>query len=124
MEIGMQNDYEKDLAAHEVATLVEKGFGKALAAAIMSGFPITSIIAIFMGSHALKAVNRARALARQQGISAGGKCIAARALSIYGIAWGAYMTLIYAMIASWIVLYVVVLGIYFVILMLILLFLG
>ena len=120
----MQNDYEKELAAHEVAVLGEKGFGKALAAAIMSGFPITSIIAIFMGRTALKTVNRARDLARRQGISAGGKCIAARALSIYGIASGAYMTLIYAMIASWIVLYVAILGISFVILMLIFLFLG
>lgn len=85
-----------------VHDLAEKAFGKALAAAIMSAFPITSIIAIVMGSGALKLVNQARDIATPYGIFGGGKYIAARVLALVGkysgiamtIFWGLYFFII------------------------------
>ena len=84
----------------------DAAFGKCLAAAIMAWFPVTSIIAIVMGSTGLGIVEQAYQLAIRNGISAGGKNIASKILGkvgkIGGIAmtafWGFYFFLIFAII--------------------------
>ena len=80
-----------------VHDLADKAFGKALAAAIMSAFPITSIIAIVMGSGALKLVNQARDIATPYGIFGGGKYIAARVLALVGKYTGIAMTIFWGL---------------------------
>lgn len=72
-------------------------FGKSLAAVIMCSFPITSLIAIFMGSAGLSGVKATNELAARYGIklsgTAQGKTIAARIMGIVGLATGIFMTL-------------------------------
>ena len=78
-----------------VAELSDKAFGKALASAILSGFPIGSIIAIVLGSKALNLVDHAKKLAEPYGIFGGGKYIAARILALVGKISGIIMTVIW-----------------------------
>ena len=78
-----------------VAEISDKAFDKALASAILSGFPIGSIIAIVMGSQALGLVDQAKQLAEPYGIFGGGKYIAARVLALVGKIGGIVMTVIY-----------------------------
>ena len=78
-----------------VAEISDKAFDKALASAILSGFPIGSIIAIVMGSQALGLVDHAKQLAEPYGIFGGGKYIAARVLALVGKICGIVMTVIY-----------------------------
>lgn len=80
-----------------VHDLADKAFGKALAAAIMSSFPITSIIAIVMGSGALKLVNQARDIATPYGVKGGAKYFVARGLGLYGKFTGILMTVVWAL---------------------------
>ena len=80
-----------------VQDLSNKAFGKALAAAIMSAFPITSIIAIVMGSKALNLVNQARDIATPYGVKGGAKYFVARGLGLYGKFTGILMTVVWAL---------------------------
>ena len=81
-----------------VNSMVDKTFAKALAAAIMAGFPITSIIAIFFGRKAWKMAWDADEIAKQRNARVNGKNIASKVLSAYGIASGAVCTFLYAYI--------------------------
>ena len=91
-----------------VHDLADKAFGKALASVIMSAFPITSIIAIVMGSKALNLVNQARDIATPYGIFGGGKYIASRIMAMVGkytgiamtIFWGLYILIIAAAVGA------------------------
>ena len=76
----------------EVDALVDSAFGKTLAATIMCGFPIASIIAIFMGSTGLGLVEQAKALAAQRGVKPSGKNVAANVLGKIGKIVGIVMT--------------------------------
>lgn len=80
-----------------VHDLADKAFGKALASAIMSAFPVTSIIAIVMGSKALKLVNQARDIATPYGVKGGAKYFVARGLGLYGKFTGILMTVVWAL---------------------------
>ena len=88
----------------QLASYADAAFGKCLAACIMAWFPVTSIIAIVMGSNGLGIVQQAYDLAVRNGVSAGGKNIAAKILGkvgkIGGIAmtifWSFYMLIIFA----------------------------
>lgn len=79
----------------QIDVLAGSGFGKALAAVIMAWFPITSIISIILGAIGLKAVNKARALAENCGVSAGGKTVAGKIMGLIGLIGGIFMTAIY-----------------------------
>lgn len=75
-----------------VDALVDSAFGKGLAATIMCGFPIASIIAIVMGSMGLGLVEQAKTLAAQRGVKPGGKNVAANVLGKIGKIAGIVMT--------------------------------
>ena len=75
-----------------IDSYAETAFNKGLAAAIMSEFPVASIIAIFMGAKGEKAAKDAEELAKSCGVSAGGKCIAGKVLSKVGKIVGIVMT--------------------------------
>lgn len=102
----MENRENVQNAAEQVAKMADQAFSTALASAIMAGFPVASIIAIFKGVKGLKLANAARDLAEENGMFAGGKNIAARVLAINGIASGAYATLIYAIFAAFYVVWI------------------
>ncbi len=86
-----------------IDSYAETAFNKGLAAAIMSEFPVASIIAIFMGAKGEAAAKDAEELAKSCGVSAGGKCIAGKVLSkvgkIVGIVmtafWGVYFSIFF-----------------------------
>ena len=79
----------------QVEGLVKSAFSKGLASVIMAEMPVASIIAIFMGNKALKLADSANALAAQYGISAGGKCVAAKVLGEIGKIVGIVMTILW-----------------------------
>lgn len=81
----------------EVTDCVNSAFGKGLAAVIMAGFPIVSILAIIFGSMALKLVNKANNIAAYYRVSAGGKNIAAKVLAKIGKIVGIVMTCFYGL---------------------------
>lgn len=115
----MKNKENVSCVVDEVAAIAERAFAEGLASSIMAGFPVAGIIAIFKGIKGLKLANKARDLANEHGIFAGGKNIAARVLAISGIASGAYATLVYLFFAlmyvAWIAIYLLcILGILFV----------
>lgn len=91
-----------------VAEMSDKAFGKALASAIMSNFPIASIIAIVQGNQALNQVKRIKELAEPYGIFGGGKYIAARVLALIGKFSGIAMTIFWALYLFLIIIYAVV----------------
>ena len=74
----------------------DRAFSKSLAAVIMANFPIASIIAIFFAAKSRGLVNALFAKAEALGVSAGGKGIAAKVLSIVGLALSIAMTVLYA----------------------------
>ena len=88
--------------------LVEGAFTKGLAATIMCGFPVASIIAIIFGSTALGMVEQARQIAAQRNVKISGKNIAANILGkigkIAGIAmtifWGVYFLILFSIILA------------------------
>ena len=92
----------------EVDALVEAAFSKSLAATIMCGFPVASIIAIVFGNTGLGLVDRAKRLAAQRGVRPSGKNVAANVLGkigkIAGIAltafWGVYFFILLAILMS------------------------
>ena len=93
-----------------VHDLADKAFVKALAAVIMATFPITSIIAIVMGSKALKLVNQARDIATPYGIFGGGKYMASRIMAMVGKYTGIAMTVFWGL---YFLIFTVVFGIIF-----------
>ncbi len=90
----------------EVNAAVDKNFGKALAAAIMAEFPITSIISIFFGHKAWKTAWSIDEAAKSRGARVPGKNIASKILSAYGKGAGIACTVLYALLG-------VVYGLYF-----------
>ena len=80
----------------QVDALVESAFGKGLAATIMCGFPIASIISISFGSTAIGMVDQARQMAAQRGVNISGKNIAAQILGKIGKIAGIVMTAFWA----------------------------
>ncbi len=76
----------------ELDACAQESFGKALASAILMEFPIGSIIAIFLGSGALKKFQHAQEIAQQNGVYVGGKNVAARVLAMVGKFGGIAMT--------------------------------
>ena len=76
----------------EVEARIDAAFGKSLAATIMAGFPIASIIAISFGSTGLNMVDEAKRLAAQRGAKPGGKNVAATVLGKIGKIGGIVMT--------------------------------
>lgn len=91
-----------------VTASADAAFGKSLAAAIMCSFPITSIIAIILGSAGLSLVEETNRLAAQYGVSAGGKNVAAKVLGMIGkiagivmtVFWGLYFLILLLAIGS------------------------
>jgi len=94
----MNNAYQSSYTPNDpqVDTLVENAFGKGLAATIMCGFPIASIIAISFGSTAIGMVDQARQMAAQRGVNISGKNIAAQILGKIGKIAGIVMTAFWA----------------------------
>ena len=76
----------------QVTESANSAFGKGLAATIMAEFPVTSLIAIFMGAAGLKKVKQTNEMAAYYGIKAPGKNIAAKVLSMIGLITGIAMT--------------------------------
>ncbi len=79
--------------SQEIEEKAGSAFGKGLAATIMAWFPITSIIAIILGSIGLKLANANNEHASRLGVSAGGKNVAAKILGIVGLVSGIVMTI-------------------------------
>ena len=75
-----------------VEAYVEAAFSKSLAATIMCGFPVASIIAIAFGSAGLNLVEQAKNLAAQRGVRPSGKSVAATVLGKIGKIAGIVMT--------------------------------
>lgn len=75
--------------------MVDEAFSKGLAAAIMSCFPVASIIAIVFGSRALELVEMLRGHAAANGFKPSGKNIAAKVLGKVGKIVGIVMTSIW-----------------------------
>ncbi len=94
-----QQPQQSNLLPAEIQQRINAIFGKALAAAIMSEFPVASIIAIFFGNNALKEVNSLMDICRSMGIRLPGKLVAARILGIVGKISGIVCTCIYAGLA-------------------------
>ncbi|MBE5939891.1 MAG: hypothetical protein E7266_05780 [Lachnospiraceae bacterium] len=109
-----QNNYEIELpATKKLEQYIDAAFSKALAAAIMSNFPIASIIAIFTGIKSLKIIEEADAYAAENGLKAGGKRIAAKILGMVGKIQGIVMTAIYgALLLFYLFFIVFFIGIY------------
>ena len=91
-----------------VEQCVDAAFGKSLAATIMCGFPVASIIAIIFGSTGLNLAENAKVMAAQRGVKPSGKNVAATVLGkigkIAGIVmtafWGFYLFIILMIIAT------------------------
>ena len=80
----------------QIESLVKSAFGKGLASVIMAEFPILSIVSIFMGGTAVRQSEDASAMALRNGVSAGGKCVAAKVLGKIGKILGIVMTCVWA----------------------------
>lgn len=102
----MEQNYQQNRAAEAyVKPIVDSAFGKGLAAAIMCEIPVASIIAIFMGNSAVSLVQQAEQMAAQYGISAGGKCTAAKVLGKVGKFAGIGFTIFYVLYFGFLFLY-------------------
>ena len=99
----------QDMYTREIGECADSAFGKGLAATIMAWFPVTSIIAIILGSGSVNLVEKAQELAARCGISAGGKCVAAKILGKIGkiggivmtIFWGVYIFLLVSIFSAY-----------------------
>ena len=83
----------------EVDEKVDSAFFKALASTILAFFPITSVVAIFLGLSVSKKLKEANELAENYGVGLGGKAKAAKILSIIGSIAGGVFTVYYAFYA-------------------------
>ncbi|MBR5517846.1 MAG: hypothetical protein IKV86_02335 [Clostridia bacterium] len=92
------NEFQTTYASSDpqVDALVEGAFGKGLAATIICGFPIASIIALVLGNTAVNMVEQARQMAAQRGVNISGKNIAAQILGKIGKIAGIAMTIFWA----------------------------
>ena len=81
----------------EIDSLSGPAFGQALASVILAWYPIGSLIALILGSSALKKVRRANELAERYGVSAGGKIIAAKIMGKIGKISGIVLTIFYSL---------------------------
>ncbi len=84
---------------------VESAFSTGLASAIMSEFPVASIIAIFKGHKGRKMVTEIDKITKQTGKSGGVKRLLAKIFSIYGFINGIVCTAIYAFFSIYFTLY-------------------
>ena len=100
-----QASYVDPAQQAEVDEVVSGAFSKGLASVIMAWFPVASILAIVFGIISKRRVNQADALSAKYGISAGGRNIAAKVMSIIGIIAGSVMTGFWAFYGVFIVLY-------------------
>ena len=96
--------YQPVVTDPQVESLIDSAFGKSLAATIMCGFPIASIIAIILGSAGLNLVDEAKRLAAQRGAKPGGKNVAATVLGKIGKIVGIVMTVWWAFYILFIIL--------------------
>ncbi len=91
-----------------VESLASSAFGKGLAGAIISFFPIASVVGIFLSAFGLSNAKKASEIGNRYGFKAPGKNIAGRILSIVGLAqsifytciWSIYFFFILAIIGS------------------------
>ena len=88
---------------------VENAFSTGLGAAIMSEFPVASIMAIFRGQKGKKLVAEIDAITEQTGKSGGAKRLLAKIFSIYGFINGIVCTALYAMLGIYFTIYFTVL---------------
>lgn len=88
---------------------VENAFSTGLAAAIMSEFPVASIMAIFRGQKGKKLVAEIDAITEQTGKSGGAKRLLAKIFSIYGFINGIVCTALYAFLGIYFTIYFTVL---------------
>lgn len=88
---------------------VENAFSTGLAAAIMSEFPVASIMAIFRGQKGKKLVAEIDAITEQTGKSGGAKRLLAKIFSIYGFINGIVCTALYAFLGLYFTIYFTVL---------------
>lgn len=88
---------------------VENAFSTGLGAAIMSEFPVASIMAIFRGQKGKKLVAEIDAITEQTGKSGGAKRLLAKIFSIYGFINGIVCTALYAILGIYFTIYFTVL---------------
>lgn len=88
---------------------VENAFSTGLGAAIMSEFPVASIMAIFRGQKGKKLVAEIDAITEQTGKSGGAKRLLAKIFSIYGFINGIVCTALYAILGLYFTIYFTVL---------------
>lgn len=88
---------------------VGNAFSTGLAAAIMSEFPVASIMAIFRGQKGKKLVAEIDAITEQTGKSGGAKRLLAKIFSIYGFINGIVCTALYAFLGIYFTIYFTVL---------------
>ena len=113
-----ENTYEltpvrEEITDWEFDALVEKAFSTGLAAAIMSEFPVASILAIFKGKKGKKLVAEIDSITEQTGQSAGVKRLLAKIFSIYGFINGIVCTALCAILAVYFFIYFTALSVYF-----------
>lgn len=94
---GAQPEDPRTAAKNYIDGVANSVFGKALAAAIMMEFPITSVIAIFMGASVNSTLNELNSVAQNYGVKGNGKYIAARVLSKIGLFAGIGMSVFWAL---------------------------
>ena len=87
------NTYELKPVSEEITdlefdALLEKAFSKSLASAIMSNFPVASLIAIFAGKQASNLIAQIDEITERTGKKTDGRRIAARIMSKYGFICG------------------------------------
>ena len=91
---------------------VENAFSTGLAAAIMSEFPIASMMAISRGNKGKTMVAELDKITEQTGRSGGAKRILAKIFSIYGHINGIVCTALYAFMGTYIFVYSLILLFY------------
>lgn len=108
LEIIPQDDLlqTREVNFHET---VENAFSTGLGAAIMSEFPVASIMAIFRGQKGKKLVAEIDAITEQTGKSGGAKRLLAKIFSIYGFINGIVCTALYAFLGIYFTIYFTVL---------------
>ena len=97
------DNYDYQLDAQE-----KSAFIKSLAAIIMAWFPITSIIAVFLGLKAGKLAKQTEELANQVGAKFSGKIKAAKILGMIGWIAGLVCSIVWGIVALIILCYIAV----------------
>ena len=99
----------------ELKSIVESAFSTGLAAAIMSEFPVASILAISKGQKGKKLVQQADEITERTGIRGGAKRMLAKIFSIYGFINGIVCTVLYAILSIYFTVYFLIIILYFII---------